>query len=96
MDNYPVRTNRSSSLIISSLIGVISYCINFVVTGILLGFFVYVFIKTDSKNGGCFLFSTLNESTTLCDTSIVLISFLLLLEIVLVFLGVASIVSGVR
>ena len=95
---YNNRHNRRScSFIISSLIAVIIHLINLVVTSLFLGVFVFVYTKTDSfKDGDCFLFSNISESTRLCGSSIAGIGLLWLLEIALIVLGVASVVMGRR
>ncbi len=89
---------KNCSFIIFSLITVTLYIANVVVTGVLFGYFVFVFIKTNSsrEDTGCFLFSDLDQSTAICDGSIAGISILILLEVILIFLGTASVVSGVR
>lgn len=99
VDERPYRREeRNCSFILSSLISVVLYVGNIAVTGIFLGFFIYVYITTDSENEdvGCFLFSDLNQSTALCDGSIAVICLLILLEVILLCLGAASLVSGKR
>ena len=99
VDSHQHRDHgKNCSFIIFSLIAVTLYIANVMVTGVFSGYFVFVFIKTNSsrEDNGCFLFSDLDQSTAICDSSIAGISFLILLEVILIFLGTASIVSGAR
>lgn len=100
LSNYSRR--KKHSFIVSSVIAVFIYFINLLVTGLLLGIFIFVFVETKSysEDTGCFLYSTdnvpINDLGAICDGSIAVISLLALLEVILVYLGIASIVTGER
>ncbi len=98
-DVYNRRYTRSFSYIMANLVSVIIYLANLVVSGLFFGVFVFVYTKTDAfriDHGKCFLFSNISESTSLCFSSIAILGFLWILNVVLIVLGVVSIVGGRR
>lgn len=102
----PARASGERSYVLFSCTAVILYIINFVLTSLFLALFVDVYIKTESyKYGKCFLRNLSidealddqdDEWSAICGGSMGLISLFLLVEVILVCLGIASIVSGRR